>query len=813
MDGDVEQVRPRARRARRGRADCASTRTAPGRRGGGRAARPRWAPLELAEQPVATLEEMARAARQTEVPLAADESVATPDDARGPRGSACDCATVKLAKVGGPRRRAGDRRASCPCTCRARWTARSGSRPRRTSPGAAARRRRRARPRDLAAVRATIAWPAAPSWTGRCSRSPTGPGLGRRDRRARARRGTVDARVAFAGVDPANRNTALASALRRRAGARGRRARLRRARARARAPLALALWRAAGHRGLEPRRRALLGFLRARPRAADRPAGGGADDVRHRRAPTSTPPSPRPREARVPLIVITADRPPELRGRGAGQTIDQLKLYGAAVRWFCEVGVQQADDAGLLPRRARRRRAPWRSRCGAPARARAPECPAAGAARARRRSRATCRPRTRSRARAAPAAGRSRLVSRATAGARRGAGRRAWRELIDGLAARRDPRRAAARPGLARGGRGVRRRLRLPDAGRADVAAAGGHARPLAAWSPTTTRSSATCPSASRRSSWSGSATWSPRRRVRRGWPAPRLPAGRDRSRRRVERADLRRADLIARADPGLLLGAFAEQLEPRSGPLMARGLARGGRDAPTDEIDAFLAGLGDEPFEPRVHRDLARRCCPPRRRCTSRPACRCGTWRRSSRASTRPLRFLANRGANGIDGLVSSGLGAAAAPRERTFILTGDVGLYHDMNGLLAMRRLGVEATIVVLNNGGGGDLRVPADRAPPRRLGGAVRHADRARPGEGGGALRAAVRARRRHPAELEAGALGRRPGMVEVAPRPARRNVAAPPAGCFERVARRPSGAKERAKSQRCHSPGEFFRGRVG
>ena len=53
-------------------------------------------------------------------------------------------------------------------------------------------------------------------------------------------------------------------------------------------------------------------------------------------------------ESAVPLIVLTADRPPELRGIGAGQTIDQIKLYGASVRWFCEVGTHEADDDGLL---------------------------------------------------------------------------------------------------------------------------------------------------------------------------------------------------------------------------------------------------------------------------------------------------------------------------------------------------------------------------------------------------------------------------------------------------------------------------------
>src|SRR5215211_7073873 len=53
-------------------------------------------------------------------------------------------------------------------------------------------------------------------------------------------------------------------------------------------------------------------------------------------------------EARVPLIVLTADRPPELRDVGAGQTIDQLKLYGSAAKWF-----QEVDDHVATPERMR----------------------------------------------------------------------------------------------------------------------------------------------------------------------------------------------------------------------------------------------------------------------------------------------------------------------------------------------------------------------------------------------------------------------------------------------------------------------------
>ncbi len=69
-----------------------------------------------------------------------------------------------------------------------------------------------------------------------------------------------------------------------------------------------------------------------------------------------------------------------------------------------------------------------------------------------------------------------------------------------------------------------------------------------------------------------------------------------------------------------------------------------------------------------------------------------------------RAIRFLANRGANGIDGVVSSALGAAAVTPTPLVLVLGDLSFYHDLNGLLAAKKHRLRATIVVLNNDGGG-------------------------------------------------------------------------------------------------------------
>ncbi|WP_227131027.1 2-succinyl-5-enolpyruvyl-6-hydroxy-3-cyclohexene-1-carboxylic-acid synthase [Halorubellus salinus] len=76
----------------------------------------------------------------------------------------------------------------------------------------------------------------------------------------------------------------------------------------------------------------------------------------------------------------------------------------------------------------------------------------------------------------------------------------------------------------------------------------------------------------------------------------------------------------------------------------------------------------------------------------------------RFATASERDVTVLANRGASGIDGVTSTALGAGSATDDALVYVTGDVGFYHDMNGLLSLSRCDVDATVVVVNNDGGG-------------------------------------------------------------------------------------------------------------
>ena len=162
------------------------------------------------------------------------------------------------------------------------------------------------------------------------------------------------------------------------------------------------------------------------------------------------------------------------------------------------------------------------------------------------------------------------------------------------------------------------------------------------------------------------------------------MPPGGDRSRRSMERAHLDARTLIARADPEPLLRSFAEQLPGDRGP---HGWSAGAPPtaAAEAEVDAFLDELGDELFEPRVHRDARTRCCPPRAPSTSPRACRCATSRRfcptigtAAALSRQPGRQRDRRA-----GLVRPGRRRRSRAGARS-CCPATSALYHDMNGLL---------------------------------------------------------------------------------------------------------------------------------
>ncbi len=364
------------------------------------------------------------------------------------------------------------------------------------------------------------------------------------------------------------------------------------------------------------------------------------------------------REARLPLIVLTADRPPELRDSGAGQTIDQVKLYGSAVRWFQEL------DMGLAtPERLR-----WIRQ----------------------------------------------LACRAVSEARTGP--------VHINIQLREPLVTGTPPDQA------------PPGGRADGApwtltpVAAPDTTALAAWLEARERGvivAGECGGLD--AAGLGEAL---------GWPVLADPQ----SGARHGDAAIAHYDLSLRGDAPTPAAVLRIGELPTSKPLRewltgldcpqamvvphdgwpdpmsvceARFVAHtlplpGGRPQRDGWLDAWRQEdarvatlidelLGDALCEPAIARESvagARTLVV----ASSMPI-------RDAEAFARPgaMRVLANRGANGIDGTISTAYGVAAAG-EKTTLLTGDVAFAHDLGGLLAGTRLGLELRIVLVDNRGGG-------------------------------------------------------------------------------------------------------------
>ncbi|MEK6278424.1 MAG: 2-succinyl-5-enolpyruvyl-6-hydroxy-3-cyclohexene-1-carboxylic-acid synthase [Actinomycetota bacterium] len=401
-------------------------------------------------------------------------------------------------------------------------------------------------------------------------------------------------------------------------------------------------------------------------------------------------------EAGVPLVVLTADRPPELRGIGAGQTIDQLKLYGDAVRWFCEVGTHEAGDDGLLHYRS--------VACRAYAAARG--APRPGPVHLNLPWREPLAP--------LPAEDQ---VTATSDLALEGRGDRPL-TAVPHFSASPDPalldelaeRIAAVPRGLVLAGRQTDASLREPVV---HLAAAAGY--PILA-EPTSQLRCGPHDRALVISGYDAVARSAPKalapELVVRFGDAPTSKALRqwiaalDGCRQLVVDPHFgwnepsNRAETLVRADPAALAAGLAERLPSRD-PAEWVGSWTEADGAARDAFASELAGA--EPTEPGLQAALG-------------PALRDGEIVYT--ASSMPIRdqeaflppgdadvlFLCNRGANGIDGLVSSGIGAAHASGRPTVIVTGDLGLLHDVGGLAALREVSTPVRIVVVNNDGAG-------------------------------------------------------------------------------------------------------------
>ncbi len=398
--------------------------------------------------------------------------------------------------------------------------------------------------------------------------------------------------------------------------------------------------------------------------------------------------------SRVPLVVLTADRPAELRDRGAPQAIDQAQLYGRAAKWFTELPLLDGDPATLAHWRWVAGRAVATAAAGpaGPVQVNVPfrdpllpdgplETPAADA---------VAEPFV------AVMAGKRTLDDAAlrglagwVAGARRGlilAGPDDDPALPAALAVLA---RATGFPILADPLSGLR--TGPHDRGLV-IAHADQLARPgpwIGAHAPDLVLRTGAMPTSRPVAELlthtrpevivlDGDAGWRDSTLVPATFVhadpaataaalATRLAAGRDPAAEPGWTADWVTADRVADAAMVRWISTLDEPFEGGPWPVLAHLLPDGavlwaGSSMPVRDMDAWLP------------------------------------------STARAITVRSNRGANGIDGVVSTALGSAAVAGGPVALVLGDIAFLHDLNALVAARLHGLSATILLVNNDGGG-------------------------------------------------------------------------------------------------------------
>jgi 2-succinyl-5-enolpyruvyl-6-hydroxy-3-cyclohexene-1-carboxylate synthase len=405
-------------------------------------------------------------------------------------------------------------------------------------------------------------------------------------------------------------------------------------------------------------------------------------------------------EARVPLLVLTADRPPELRSLGAGQTIDQLSLYGTAAKWFFDVDDHPASPARVRWLRQLACRAFWTAVSDRPGPVhlnfalREPllpdgEMPAEELVPGRDGGRPwITRPRPRrllsddavsglaeelhARVSAVIVAGRSERDPGLGASLAAFAERAKIPLLADPLSgARRGPAAVAHYDALLRSDAWAASRspelvLRVGDLPTS---------KPLRAW---LAASDALQISVDAEGAWQD-------------------PAG--------------VVGTVIAADPRELVDGLAKKVSRRLSTWLDDWIA-----ADRAASGAIASVVGPSGLsEPRVAAELGA-SLPSGATLVVASSMPIRDVETFFPARPDPFRVLSNRGANGIDGTVSTAFGVALASSGPVVLLTGDVALAHDIGGLLAASRVGARMTIVLIDNDGGGIFNfLPVSGAGP--------------------------------------------------------------------------------------------------